>query len=342
MSWASTEFESLYQILSKNGLTRPARVRGSGFKMINMGELFGNDRIGIIPMELVPMNDKELDTMLVEEGDLLFARQSLVLSGAGKCSIVNQVEEPTTFESHIIRVRLNRQIAHPPFYYYYFRSPKCGIKSIVTQGVQAGIRGNDLKKLQVHLPDLDTQIRISEILKKYDDFIENNRRRIELLEEAARQLYKEWFVRFRFPGHEHVKIIDGVPEGWGKRPLGDFLEIKHGFAFKGEFFSDDPTPLIVMTPGNFKIGGGIKLDKKKYYSEGAPVPENYVLEENELLVTMTDLSKTSDTLGFPALVPKPNGHIFLHNQRLGKVSFKLGNYSPPGIKKLRSFKSLTP
>ncbi|GBE06998.1 type-1 restriction enzyme EcoKI specificity protein [bacterium BMS3Abin11] len=225
MSWSEIEFENLYQVPSKNGLTRPARVRGSGCKMINMGELFANDRIGDIEMELVPMNDKELDTMLVEEGDLLFARQSLVLAGAGKCSIVKNIEEPTTFESHIIRVRLNRKRAYPPFYYYYFKSPTCRIKSIVIQGVQAGIRGNDLKKLKVHAPDLNIQVRASEILGTYDDLIENNKRRIELLEESARQLYKEWFVRFRFPGHEHVKIIAGVPEGWEKKTVSEALEI---------------------------------------------------------------------------------------------------------------------
>ena len=66
------------------------------------------------------MDEKELENMLVDEGDLLFARQSLVLSGAGKCSIVKSVDGETTFESHIIRVRLKRDIAHPNFFYYYF------------------------------------------------------------------------------------------------------------------------------------------------------------------------------------------------------------------------------
>ena len=58
------------------------------------------------------------------------------------------------------------------------------------------------------------QVRIADILSAYDDLIENNRRRIALLERAARELYREWFVRLRFPGHEHTKIVDGVPEGW--------------------------------------------------------------------------------------------------------------------------------
>jgi type I restriction enzyme S subunit len=228
MKWQETEFENLYLIPSKNGLTRPSAVRGAGYKFINMGEIFAHDRIGSIDMERVQMNEKELDSMLVEEGDLLFARQSLVLSGAGKCSIIQEIDEPTTFESHIIRVRLRKDIVDPRFYYYYFKSPICKIKSIVTQGVQAGIRGNDLKKLKVHVPSLETQQKIANILSKYDDLIENNRRRIELLEESARLLYREWFVYLRFPGHEHTPIIDGIPEGWEKGKISDLGEVITG------------------------------------------------------------------------------------------------------------------
>ena len=94
MRWSQVPFESVFIAPPKNGLTRPAKVRGSGIPMINMGELFEHDRIGNIEMELVPVNDRELSSMLVEKGDLLFARQSLVLSGAGKCSFVQAAEVP--------------------------------------------------------------------------------------------------------------------------------------------------------------------------------------------------------------------------------------------------------
>jgi type I restriction enzyme S subunit len=67
------------------------------------------------------------------------------------------------------------------------------------------------------------------IAAAYDELIENNRRRIALLEEAARMLYREWFVRFRFPGHEHVRIVDGIPEGWERKTLGDLLTLKRGY-----------------------------------------------------------------------------------------------------------------
>ncbi|MGE3550158.1 MAG: restriction endonuclease subunit S, partial [Geobacter sp.] len=197
------------------------RVRGEGYKMVNMGELFANARIGDIPMERVPMNEREIENFSLEEGDLLFARQSLVLEGAGQCSYIAAVPETTTFESHLIRVRLDREKAHPLYYHYLFASPYSGMSTIVQQCAQAGIRASDLVELSVFHPPVDTQQKIASILSTYDDLIENNRRRMTLLEDAARQVYQEWFVRLRFPGYEHTRIVDGVPEGWEKKRLGD-------------------------------------------------------------------------------------------------------------------------
>ena len=104
---------------------------------------------------------------------------------------------------------------------------------------------------------------------------------------------------------------------WSKVQLKDLISIKHGFAFKGGFFKDEPPGDILLTPGNFAIGGGFKSDKLKYYD--GPVPEDYVLREGDLVITMTDLSRGSDTLGLPAILPHTEGSRLLHNQRLGKV-----------------------
>jgi len=110
---------------------------------------------------------------------------------------------------------------------------------------------------------------------------------------------------------------------WTHVILGQLIEISHGFAFKGEYFHDEFPGDILLTPGNFAIGGGFKPDKFKYYR--GPVPADYVLSPGDLLVTMTDLSKESDTLGLPALLPEPpTGAVFLHNQRLGKVLVRPG------------------
>jgi type I restriction enzyme S subunit len=108
-----------------------------------------------------------------------------------------------------------------------------------------------------------------------------------------------------------------VINGWKLVALRDLIEIKHGYAFKGEYFRNELTGNVLLTPGNFAVGGGFKEDKLKFY-EG-PIPDEFLLRPGDMLVTMTDLSKQSDTLGYPALVPQNNGARYLHNQRLGKI-----------------------
>lgn len=99
--------------------------------------------------------------------------------------------------------------------------------------------------------------------------------------------------------------------------LGHYIHVKHGFAFKGEHFTEDSTSDVLVTPGNFALGGGFQDEKLKYYA--GPVPDDYVLDEGALVITMTDLSKAGDTLGYPALIPALAGRRYLHNQRIGLV-----------------------
>ncbi|MCO5119612.1 MAG: restriction endonuclease subunit S [Burkholderiaceae bacterium] len=110
----------------------------------------------------------------------------------------------------------------------------------------------------------------------------------------------------------------GMAGEWREVALGDLFKVKHGFAFKGEFFTDEPQPEVLVTPGNFAIGGGFQDDKRKYYR--GPVPTDYVLQPGQVVVTMTDLSKQSDTLGFAARVPNDT-NVWLHNQRVGLLVF---------------------
>jgi type I restriction enzyme S subunit len=188
----SVPFEELFSTPLRNGLTRPKAVRGSGTKMINMGELFAHTRMKNIQADRVPLSEKE-ESYLLEDGDLLFARQSLVLAGAGKCSIFMSDNEPVTYEGHIIRARLNKKIADPFFYYYFFNSPigRNAIEGIVEQVAAAGVRGTDLAKLNVPKFPLPEQRAIAGILGALDDKIELNRRMNRTLESMARAVIGE-------------------------------------------------------------------------------------------------------------------------------------------------------
>lgn len=219
------KFGELYSIPSSNGVSRPSAVRGKGYKMINMGELFANDIISDMPMERVHLSLKEKEKFLVQENDLLFARQSLVAEGAGKCSIVKQLSGETTFESHLIRVRLNEKLCNPWFYYYLFQLPYNPVKTIVNQCAQAGIRGKELVNIKVPLPSIEVQNKIANALSTFDELIENNNKRIKLLEQMAENLFKEWFVRFRFPGYTTIKFENGLPLGWEFRSVEDISAV---------------------------------------------------------------------------------------------------------------------
>ena len=241
MSWPEVDFESLFATPSRNGVYKSKDHHGSGVPIVNMGELFAFNRIGNQPMSLIRMSDAEMDKSGLIDGDLLFGRRSLVEEGAGKCSIVYKPAGPLTFESSIIRVRLDRAIADPEFFFNYFRSPigRSRIRAIVGGAAVKGIRGSDLKLIKVHVPPLDEQIAIRQVVALYDDLITTNQRRIALLEDAARRLYREWFVHLRFPGHESVPVKDGVPEGWAKLPLGDVAEITMGQSPESKYYNTD-------------------------------------------------------------------------------------------------------
>jgi type I restriction enzyme S subunit len=250
-AWPTVPFGQLYTGPSRNGLNRPKRMRGEGYKMVNMGELFAHDFIADQPMDRVPMSSGEVARFALRRGDLLFARQSLVLEGTGKCSIIlAEPQDTTTFESHLIRVRLDQSIADPLFYYYLLRSPqgRGAMQSIVMQVAAAGIRASELATLPLPAPPATIQRKIAAILFAYDELIENNTRRIKLLEEMAQRIYREWFVECRYPGHEEVPLADSefgpIPQGWTVSPLRESVELLYGKALKADHRRGGDVPVF--------------------------------------------------------------------------------------------------
>lgn len=196
---SKVEFGALFLEPLRNGVTKPKRVRGSGYKMVNMGEIFSLSFIQNQTMDRVPLTDKEKAATLLQNNDLLFARQSLVRDGAGKCSIFLNDNEPVCFESHIIRVRLNQELCYPMFYYYFFSSRlgKNTMDKIIEQGAgAAGIRGSDLAKLEVPYIEYSKQKEIADSLYSFDQKIQLNTQINQTLEQISQALFKSWFVDF--------------------------------------------------------------------------------------------------------------------------------------------------
>ena len=149
--------------------------------------------------------------------DILYSRRGDV----GRCAFTTERENGWICGTGCLKVTINPEKANPRFVFFQLQKAKT-IGWVINHAVGAtmlNLNTSILASVPIELPDMNTQNKIVNILSAYDDLIENNQKQIRLLEEAAQRLYKDWFVDFHFPGHENVKVVDGVPEGWKKAAL---------------------------------------------------------------------------------------------------------------------------
>lgn len=209
--------------------------------------------------------------------------------------------------------RAKKKKADARFTYYLTSSDAVVLPAINSMTGASGRQRADkrfIQRLKLNLPDLPTQESIADILSTYDDLIEANNRRIELLEQTAQELYEEWFVRFRFPGHENTKFENGLPEGWELKKIGDITRVKSGYAFKSEWWIDEGVPVIKIKDIQ---GNTIDFNDLSHVSvEHAEIAKQFYVVEGDLLIAMTGA-----TIGKMALVPYSEKQLVV-NQRVGK------------------------
>src|SRR5690625_1689066 len=175
---------------------------------------------------------------------------------------------------------------------------------------------NFIKKIKFRVPDIETQTKIADVLSTYDKLIENNNRRIQILEQTAEELYKEWFVRMRFPGYEKTKFDKGIPEGWEVRRIGDFIDLKSGYAFKSSWWKKTGIPVVKIKDIQ---NNTLDFSALSYVStENAEKSKQFYLSPGDLLIALTGA-----TIGKIALVPYFAYDKLTVNQRVGK--FFLGD-----------------
>jgi type I restriction enzyme S subunit len=185
---------------------------------------------------------ERLSVHVLAENDIVFGRKGAV----DRHLLVANGQVGWVQGSDCIRLRISCERVNPQFVSYAFLRPhhkewmlqQCGNKATM-----ASLNQDVIRRIAFPLPRRDQQDEIVYILSAYDNLIDNNRRRIALLEDAARMLYREWFVRFRFPGHEHVKITDGIPEWWERCEAGTILELRYGKALKEGDRIEGPFPV---------------------------------------------------------------------------------------------------
>lgn len=192
------------------------------FALINVKDIFSGGRyLDFESMDSVALPDlKNIERYLVQKGDLFFVRSSVKRDGIALVSMAQASHSHAVHCGFVIRFRLESEVVDRLFLVYLLRDTQYReeLKNLSGGAAITNISQDGLGNLSVFLPSLPTQRKIASILSAYDDLIENNTRRIAILEEMAQAIYREWFVNFRFPGHENVKLVDSplgqIPEGW--------------------------------------------------------------------------------------------------------------------------------
>ena len=214
------------------GYTASARLDPCGPRFLRITDIVPD----ALDWESVPyceIDDTDRERFALGVGDIVVARTGATVGYA------KLIREPVdaVFASYLVRFRVNKTKADPTFIGRLVESHvyKSFVKSRIGGAAQPNASAPVLGSFEFVLPPRPSQTRISSILSAYDDLIENNRRRMALLEEAARQLYREWFVRLRFPGHERTRITNGLPEGWNHKTLAEVCEsIDYGYTASAE------------------------------------------------------------------------------------------------------------
>lgn len=228
-------------------------------------------------------------------------------------------DEKIVLSQRLFAIRIKTDVDNRYVYYYMTSQPFQGeLKARATGSTVEGLRQPALMKCRLSLPELPLQHRIASILSTYDTLIENNTKRIRLLEKMAENLYKEWFVRFRFPGHENVEMENGLPKGWKRGTLRDIVEFQNGFAFKSDTFCNDGK-FSIVTIKNVQAEGFYGSNTDKVAEIPQRMPSYCKLVQGDILLSLT---------GNIGRVCRVQGNGYLLNQRVAKLKslFPFYNY----------------
>jgi type I restriction enzyme S subunit len=247
LKWPTKRLNQLAEF--RNGVNYNKNSFGKGVKVVGVSDFQDYTKPRYDELEQINPDGIVTERNILRDGDIVFFRSNGNLVLICRSLFIEQPPEEVTHSAFTIRLRFNSSEVYPKFYAYCFRTP------LIRQGLMASGGGTNisnlnqdiLNALEVPLPPLPVQRRIAGILSAYDELMENSQRRIWILEAVARTLYREWFVNFRFPGHEKVPLVEStlgrIPKGWEVKKLGDILELKYGKALKREERRDGEFPV---------------------------------------------------------------------------------------------------
>lgn len=296
-----------------NGLSKGSKFFGSGYPFLSFSTIFNNYFVPDKLCDLVQSDEKEQNNYSIKRGDVFVTRTSETSDELGMSCVALKDYPRATYNGFTKRMRpIVTDRVLPEYIGYYMRMPsfRGEFQAFSTMTTRASLKNEDLLRLTVALPPMEQQIKIAEILRTYDKLIENNKKQINLLEEAAQRLYKEWFVDLRFLGYEGTEIVDGIPNGWTETTIDSFIELQSGYAFKSSSF-DEAGNYKIVTIKNVQDGVFDGDNVNKIVDVPDKMPSHCKLQEGESLLSLT---------GNVGRVCTVVGDNYLLNQRVAKIA----------------------
>ena len=307
-----------------NGINFAKSAYTSGVKLIGVSDFKNRihpdyDSLQEVDSKVVKSGD------YLEKGDIVFVRSNGNKELVGRCMIIDR-DIPVTYSGFCIKLHLKDKKRFDPVFFNYLFKTRQFKKSMTGTAVGANIQNLSQSRLgscEVSVPDIETQKRIATILSRYDSLIENYQKQIKLLEEAAQRLYKEWFIDLHFPEHENTNIIDGVPEGWEKKKV-------------GEVIAKVPRSKQIPTKDYQNEGAIPIIDQSRDYIAGYTDDIESRVESNEPYIVFGDHTRILKYVPFPFAKGADGTQLIMSNNLdlmpqcllfTSLVSVDLSNYS---------------
>ncbi len=359
--WTIKKAKELYTYTS--GISKGSQFFGTGYPYLTFTEIFHNYFVPDELTSLVQSNDRERENCSIKRGDVFLTRTSETDNELGMSCVALKDYPNATFNGFTKRLRPLTDDVIPEYAGFYFRSPifRAAVTSMSSIITRASLNEKMLDKLPVCYPSKKAQKKIASILSAYDNLIQNYKKQIEALQTAASELYKEWFVRFRFPGWQNAKFGNGIPEGWKVERLGNLAEIKSGKRLpQGYNFSDYPTRHPYIRARDIKHGNIDSNDFAYISDEVYQKLKRYIVDENDILLTivanigdvgyvnksllgfnltenavrLTNYSKRIEPRYLCYYLSQPATKIYMEGLAVGAAQAKLGIYKIETIKVL--------
>jgi type I restriction enzyme S subunit len=304
--WQSVRLADISTLITKG--TTPTTIGGSfsakGINFIKAESItedgrFINGKIDHID----EATNNLLKRSIIQNNDLLYSIAGVI----GRVALVNKEILPANTNQALSIIRPDTKKVDPKYLFYRLvtKSQRLHANSFVAQSVQSNINLKQVGDFDILLPPLETQRHIASTLSSFDDKIENNNRIITTLETMAQSIFKEWFVKFRFPGHEKTKFVDSemgkIPEGWEVKKVSDVAVLNRGLSYSSPEINEEGKGLPMINLANFQRGGGFNYTGIKYYT--GEYKKTNIVKPGDIVIAMTDLTHNREVIGHPARVP---------------------------------------